>query len=114
MAKATKAARTRMRLKKGDRVRVTTGKNRGAEGEIIATMPETNRVVVKGVNIIRKTRRPTQENPRGGFDEREAPLHASNVRLLDPKTGEPTRIGVRFEDGRKVRVALKSGSSLAS
>lgn len=110
---ATKPKRTRIRLKKGDRVRVIAGAHKGAEGVIIATLPEKNGVVVEGVNLIKKARRPTQQNPRGGFDEREAPLHASNVQLLDPKTGEPTRIGVRFEDGRKVRVALKSGTSLS-
>lgn len=107
------AERVRMRLKRGDQVRVIAGKNKGVEGEIIATLPEKNRVVVKGVNVVKKTRRPTQDNPRGGFDEREMPLHASNVQLLDPKTGTPTRIGVRFEEGRKVRFSLKSGSSLS-
>jgi large subunit ribosomal protein L24 len=88
------------------------GKHKGAEGEIIAVLPEKNRVVVKGVNVIKKAKRPTQENPRGGFEEREMPLHASNVRVLDPKTGEPTRIGYRFEEGRKVRISVKSGAPL--
>ena len=104
-----KPVKTRIRLRNGDRVRVMSGKNRGAEGEIIAVSPESNRVVVKGVNMIKKTRRPTQENPRGGFDEREASLHASNVQLLDPKTGAPTRLGAAFEGERKVRVSRKSG-----
>ncbi len=104
--------RTRIRLRNGDRVRVMTGKNRGVEGEVIAVMPEKNRVVVKGVNITKKARKPTQENPRGGFDEREASIHASNVRLLDPKTGSPTRIGVAFDGDRKVRVSRKSGARL--
>ena len=104
-----KPVKTRSRLRNVDRVRVMSGKNRGAEGEIIAVSPETNRVVVKGVNMIKKTRRPTQENPRGGFDEREASLHASNVQLLDPKTGAPTRLGAAFEGERKVRVSRKSG-----
>ncbi len=110
MAKKTD---TRIRLRTGDRVRVMTGKSRGVEGEIIAVMPDKNRVVVKGVNIAKKTRRPTQENPRGGFDEREAALHASNVRYLDPKTGTPSRLGSVFEDGRKVRVSRKSGTKLS-
>lgn len=108
-----KAEKTRIRLRRGDQVRVMTGKNRGAEGEIIAVMPEKNRVVVKGVNLVKKSRRPTQENPRGGFDEREASVHASNVRLLDPQTGAPTRIGVTFEGERKLRVSRKSGTRLS-
>jgi len=108
-----KAEKTRIRLRRGDQVRVMTGKNRGAEGEIIAVMPEQNRVVVKGVNLTKKTRRPTQENPRGGFDEREAAIHASNVRLLDPETGAPTRLGVTFDGERKVRVSRKSGTRLS-
>lgn len=108
-----KVERTRIRLRRGDQVRVMTGKNRGAEGEIIAILPEKNRVVVKGLNLMKKTRRPTQENPRGGFDEREASIHASNVRLLDPKTNEPTRLGVEFDGERKVRVSRKSGTRLS-
>lgn len=109
-----KAEKTRIRLRNGDRVRVMTGKNRGAEGEIIAVMPEKNRVVVKGVNMMRRTRKPTQDNPRGGFDEREASIHASNVQLLDPKTGAPTRLGVAFEGERKVRVSRKSGTRIGA
>ena len=107
-----KSAKTRIRLRNGDQVRVMTGKNRGAEGEIIAVLPEKNRVVVKGVNLTKRTRRPTQENPRGGFDEREAAIHASNVQLLDPKTGTPTRIGTDFDGERKIRVSRKSGVRL--
>lgn len=103
----------KLRLKKGDRVRVVAGKHKGLEGEIIAVRHDTQRVVVEGVNVIRKAQRPTQENPRGGFREQEAPIHASNVQVLDPKTGEPTRIGTRVnDDGRKVRFAVKSGEAL--
>lgn len=107
-----KVERTRIRLRNGDKVRVISGKNRGAEGEIIAVLPEQNRVVVKGVNMMKKTRKPTQENPRGGFDEREASIHASNVQLLDPKTGAPTRLGAVFDGERKVRVSRKSDTRL--
>ena len=101
------------RIKKGDNVRVIAGKHKGDEGEVIAVDREKSRVLVKNVNIIKKAQRPTQENPRGGFVEQEAPIHLSNVQLLDPKTGEPTRIGYRFQDdGRKVRVAVKTGNVL--
>ena len=103
----------RLRLKKGDQVRVMAGKHRGAEGEILRVNHETGRVLIKNVNVIKKAQKPTQENPRGGFKEQEAPVHASNLRLLDPKTGEPTRVGVSvLEDGRKVRVTRASGTVL--
>ena len=110
MAKVAEKIRTRLRT--GDQVRVISGKNRGAEGEIIAVLGEKNRVVVKGVNLIKKTRKPTQDNPRGGFDEREASIHASNVQLLDPKTGAPTRLGIVFDGERKIRVSRKSDTRI--
>lgn len=104
---------SKLRLKKGDTVRVMSGKHRGAEGEVLQVNHESQRVLVKNVNVIKKAQKPTQENPRGGFKEQEAPVHASNVRLLDPKTGEPTRVGVSvLEDGRKVRVTRASGTVL--
>ena len=109
---AQKQSSTRMKLKRGDQVRVMAGKDKGAEGEIVAVMAEKNRVVVKDVNVAMKTQRPTQENPRGGFNEREMPIHASNVRILDPETNEPTRIRYEFQDGKKIRVSVKSGARL--
>ena len=103
----------KIRLKKGDTVRVMTGKHRGAEGEVLQVNHATQRVLVKNVNVIKKAQRPTQQNPRGGFKEQEAPIHASNLRLVDPTTGQPTSIGVTVqEDGRKVRVARASGTVL--
>ena len=107
-------SRARLRLKRGDQVRVISGKFRGSEGKIMAVLPEANRVVIENVNIIKKAQRPTQDNPRGGFSEREAAIHASNVQLLDPQTGELSRIGYRRdpESGRKLRVSTKSGSVL--
>ena len=106
-------AQVKSRIKKGDNVRVIAGKHKGSEGEVIAVFRETSRVLVKNVNIIKKSQRPTQENPRGGFVEQEATIHLSNVQLLDPKSGKPTRIGYRFEDdGTKVRYALASGTKL--
>jgi len=108
-----KPVAVRLRLKKGDQVRVTSGKHRGAEGEVLRVDHERNRVFIKNVAIIKKAQRPTQANPRGGFKEQESPIHASNVRLLDPKTNAPTRVRTqRLPDGRKVRVAVKSGTVL--
>lgn len=103
----------KLRLKRGDEVRVMAGKDRGAEGTILAVFPDRNRVVVENVNVAKKTQRPTQENPRGGIREVEMPIHASNVMILDPQTGEPTRMGIkRLDTGEKVRVAKKSGAHL--
>lgn len=101
------------RIRKGDNVRVIAGKHKGAEGEVLTVLREKSRVLVKNVNVIRKAQRPTQENPRGGFVEQEAPIHLSNVQLLDPQNGKPTRIGYKqLEGGRKVRIARKSGTQL--
>ena len=105
-------ARAKMRLKRGDQVRVIAGKFKGSEGKIMAVYPEANRVIVEKINVIKKTQRPTQDNPRGGFVEREAPIHASNVQLLDPQSGDLTRIAYRTEDGNKVRISAKSGAVL--
>jgi len=103
----------KLRLKKGDKVRVMSGKHRGAEGELLRVDHVKQRVFIKNVNIIKKAQKPTQENPRGGFKEQEASIDASNVMLLDPNTGKPTRIGSKvLPDGRKVRVARVSGAVL--
>ncbi len=101
------------RIRKGDTVRVIAGKHKGEEGEVISVLREKSRVLVKNVNVIKKARKPTQDNPRGGFVEQEATIHLSNVQLVDPQSGAPTRIGVTvLDDGRKVRVARKSGTQL--
>ncbi len=105
-------SQAKSRIKKGDNVKVIAGKHKGSEGEVIAVFRDTSRVLVKNVNVIKKAQRPTQENPRGGFVEQEAPIHLSNVQLLDPKSGKPTRIGYRFEDGSKVRYSVSSGTKL--
>ena len=103
----------KMRIKREDRVRVISGPEKGKEGRVIRVLREENRVVVENVNVVQKTQRPTQENPRGGYREQEMPIHASNVMIIDPKTGEPTRVGMKFlDDGRKVRIARKSGAQL--
>ncbi len=102
----------KMRLKKGDQVRVISGKHKGSEGEITAVDKEKTRVTVRDVNTVKKTQRPTQQNPRGGFTEKEAPIHVSNVQLIDPQSGGPTRIRYEIQDSRKVRVSVKSGTRL--
>jgi large subunit ribosomal protein L24 len=97
------------KIKKGDRVVVLAGKDKGRQGQVLRVLPKEDRVVVAGVNMIKRHTRPTQSDPQGGIKNREAALHISNVAFVDPKSGEPTRVGFRIEDGKKVRVAKKSG-----
>ena len=98
-----------MHVKKGDKVRVISGKDKGKTGVILAAYPKESRVLVEGVNIVKKHVKPNQLNPQGGIVSQEAAIHVSNVMLIDPKSGEPTRVGFKIEDGKKVRVAKKSG-----
>ena len=97
------------KIRKGDTVVVLSGKDKGKTGEVVRSIPKESKVVVAGVNVAARHRKPSQVNPQGGIDRKEAPLHVSKVAIADPKTGKATR--VRFEDrnGKKVRVAVKSG-----
>lgn len=102
------------RLKKGDQVVVTTGKDKGKRGRIIKMLSGEDRVLVEGVNKIKRHTKPTKDD-QGGIVEKEATIHASNVMLFDPTTGKGTRVGAKFlKDGRKVRVARGSGEVLDS
>ncbi|MCD7036589.1 50S ribosomal protein L24 [Metabacillus sp. GX 13764] len=101
-----------MHVKKGDKVMVISGKDKGKQGTVLEAYPKKERVLVEGINIVKKHSKPTQANPQGGIQNQEAPVHVSNVMLIDPKSGEPTRVGFKMEDGKKVRVAKKSGESL--
>lgn len=101
-----------MHVKKGDKVMVISGKDKGKTGVILASFPKKDRVLVEGVNIVKKHSKPSQANPQGGIISQEAPIHVSNVMPIDPKTGEPTRVGYQVFDGKKVRVAKKSGEVL--
>jgi len=96
------------KIKKGDKVIVLAGKDKGAEGEVIRVLPQADRVVVRGVQLIAKHQRQTPQQ-EGGIVTREAPIHVSNVALKDPSTGKPTRVGFQVKDGKKVRVAKASG-----
>ncbi|MBA4537026.1 50S ribosomal protein L24 [Bacillus aquiflavi] len=101
-----------MHVKKGDKVMVISGKDKGKTGIILSAFPKNNRVLVEGVNIVKKHSKPSQANPQGGIINHEAPVHVSNVMPIDPKTGKPTRVGYKEVDGKKVRVAKKSGEVL--
>ncbi|MDV7758394.1 50S ribosomal protein L24 [Liquorilactobacillus mali] len=101
-----------MFVKKNDKVKIIAGKDKGKEGIIEKVFPSKDRVIVKGVNIIKKHQKPSNANPNGGIVEVEAPIHVSNVMLLDPSNNETTRISVKVVDGKKVRVSKKTGESL--
>ena len=97
-------------VRKGDTVIVVAGKDRGKRGRVLRVMPEESRVVIERINMIKKHQRPTQKLRQGGIIEREGSIHLSNVMLVDPTSDRPTRIGMRaLADGKKVRVARKSG-----
>ena len=101
----------KLNVRKGDIVKVLSGKDKGATGEILRAMPREGRVVVKGVAMMKKSVRPSQNNPRGGIIEKEAPIYVSRVQLICPKCGKPTRINhVVNAEGKKVRVCKKCGA----
>ena len=100
-----------MKIKKGDEVVVISGKYKGVKGQVLEARPTESRVVVAGVNRHKWHVKPTQNEP-GHIVDREAPIHVSNVALVDPKTKKPTRVGYKVEKGKKVRVAKKSGAEL--
>ena len=100
------------KIKKGDKVVVLSGKDKGKTGEVTKSMPRDGKVVVSGVNIITRHKKPSQTNPQGGLERAEAPLHISKVALEDPKTGRATRVRFEVRDGNKVRVAARSGETI--
>ena len=99
-----------LRIRKDDQVMVITGSNKGKTGKVLNVFPQVNRVIIEHVNVVKKTQRPTQQNPKGGFVEIEASIHISNVMLIDKKTNKPTRIRSSIlKDGSKVRLSAKTG-----
>ena len=99
------------KIKKGDSVVIRSGKDKGRTGTVLQVMPKEDKVVVAGVNIAARHRKPTQENPQGGIDRREAPLHISKVGIAG-SDGKATRVRFETKDGKKVRVAVKSGETI--
>ena len=102
----------KMNIKKGDKVKVIAGKDRGAEGVVLTSYPSKQRVAVEKVNMVKKAQRPTQANPQGGITTMEAPIHVSNVQLICPSCGEATRVSNKRVDGKKVRVCKKCGKDI--
>lgn len=97
-------------IKKGDTVMIIAGESKGQSGRVIRVIPKANRAVVEGVNMVYKHQKPSATNPQGGRLQMEAPLHLSNLKLVDPSTGEPTRVGRKQDDnGKLVRYSKKTG-----
>ena len=103
-----------MKIRKGDNVIVISGKDKGLSGKVLHAYPKTSRLIVDGVNMKKRHRKPTKQGQQGQIIDKANPIHVSNVQLVDPKGGKPTRIKYEDDKGKKVRVAVKSGTKLAS
>ena len=104
---------TKLHIKKGDTVYVNAGEDKGKTGRVLKVLISKNRAVVEGINMVTKATNPNAKNPQGGLVKMEAPIHVSNLQLLDPKSGKPTRVGYKVnEDGKKVRISKKSGEEI--
>ncbi len=102
----------KLKIKSGDKVIVIAGDQKGSEGKVLRMLLDKNKAIVEGVNMVKKHEKPSAANPQGGITEKEAPIHISNLSLLDPKSGKATRVGYRMEDGKKVRFAKKSNQEV--
>lgn len=103
----------KLKFKKGDTVAVIAGEDRGKQGRILAMQPSKQRAIVEGINMVSKAAKPSAKHPQGGIIKMEAPIHISNLALVDPKTGKPTRVGFRRQDdGHTVRYAKRSGETI--
>ena len=100
------------KIKKGDSVVVLSGKDKGRTGTVTQVMPKEGKLIVEGINVITRHNKPTQLNPQGGIERTPAPMHISKVAVADPKDGTPTRVRFEEKDGKKVRVAVKSGETI--
>ncbi|WP_417359028.1 50S ribosomal protein L24 [Galbibacter sp.] len=98
----------KLKIKSGDTVKVNAGENKGAQGKVLKVDREKNKAIVEGVNMVKKHQKPSATNPQGGIVEKEAFIHISNLSLLDPKSGEATKVGFEVRDGKKVRFSKKS------
>jgi large subunit ribosomal protein L24 len=103
---------TKMRIHKGDTVKVISGKDKGVTSVVMRALPESQKVLVEKVGVVKKAQRPTRDNPSGGIMSIEKPVHVSTVMLVCPKCSEPTRVGAKVEDGKKLRVCRKCGKAI--
>ena len=102
----------KLHIKKDDTVIVRTGSDKGKTGKVLKVLVKENRAIVEGINLVSKSTKPSAKNPQGGIVKQEAAIHISNLSLIDPKSGKATRIAVKVEDGKKVRIAKKSGEEI--
>ena len=103
----------KLHIKKGDNVFVNAGNDKGKTGKVLSVDPSKDRAIVEGINMVSKHTKPNSKQPQGGIIKQEAPIHISNLNLLDPKSGKPTRIAIKVEeDGKKIRIAKKSGEEI--
>ncbi|MCI7311000.1 MAG: 50S ribosomal protein L24 [Prevotella sp.] len=104
---------SKLHIKKGDEVIVLTGEDKGQKGKVLKVLVEKQRAIVEGLNMVSKSAKPSAKYPQGGIVKQEAPIHVSNLSLIDPKSGKATRVGIKLtNDGKKVRVAKKSGEEI--
>ncbi len=104
---------SKLHIKKGDTVYVNAGDDKGRTGKVLKVLVDKRRAIVEGLNMVSKSQKPSAKNPQGGFVKQEAPIHISNLNVVDPKTGKPTRIGRKLNaDGKLVRYAKKSGEEI--
>ena len=108
-----KNKRVKLNIRKGDLVKVIAGDSKGQQGKVLEVITKDSRILVEGANMVSKHTKPSAANPNGGINKKEAPIHISNLMLVDPKTGNPTRVSrTRSEDGKLVRIAKKSGEEI--
>ncbi|MBS1534193.1 MAG: 50S ribosomal protein L24 [Flavobacteriaceae bacterium] len=103
---------TKLKIKSGDTVKVIAGDHKGAEGKVLKVDREKNKAIVEGVNMVSKHTKPSAKNPQGGIVKKEAPIHISNIALIDPKSKKATRVGIKVEGDKKVRISKKSNQVL--
>ena len=103
---------SKLKIKKNDTVVVLAGEDKGKTGKVLKVLVEKQRALVEGVNIISKSAKPSAKNPQGGFVKQEAPIHISNLSLIDPKSGKPTRVSIKHEGKNVIRIAKKSGEEI--
>ena len=103
---------SKLHIKKGDKVIVLAGKDKGKKGNVQKVLVEDQRVIVEGINMVSKSTKPSAKNPQGGIVKQEAPIHVSNVSLIDPKSGKATRVSIKHEGKNVVRIAKKSGEEI--
>ena len=102
----------KLRIKKGDTVYVIAGNDKNKTGKVLSVDPASDRVIVEGVNMVSKATKPNPKQPQGGIIKQEAPIHISNLNLIDPKSGKPTRVGYKMDGDKKIRFAKKSGEEI--